>query len=278
MNEENLCYYSVVRYVPDPIRNEPKNIGVVVVCQQRGFTKGRFSLTRAALDPSSPRHRFLRSVIDSYDLPFSRDARRVFDTTPRSAFDLARLRQLHEESTNLVQFTEPLPAPGEPESLLDEAYKDFVAPRPHGGGVWARAAALQLFRRWFRKWGHEDWVKASPSIAVGGEPPYVFDLGIGNGAWHTLIENASFRNPNPQLPEGRAAWMAYAWRAVSQEIAGRALLFVERVPTGEAEARFRRISHWARDAGVEVHDSDEAPTIASKLAEEIAQAAGDRLI
>lgn len=261
-----VCYYSVVRYVPDPIRNEPRNIGTLVVCDDRSYAKGRFSFSRAGLPARSERYAFLRTIIG--DLQLGNESQLNFLTSLRPGMGVEELQRLCEESTNAVQFTPPLPAPGEPDRVLDDVYRDFVAPRSSGGSsTWSRANAESIFRRSFRQVGMENWVQSVPRIEVPGEPPYVFDLGIKNGKWIAVIDTLSFKGEDPQRPEERAAWMAAAWPQVRREVPGRALLFVQTTPA--AQGRVARINGWLRPAGVEVYEAGQARMVASELANQL---------
>lgn len=270
MTKASACHYSVIRYVPDPVRNEPRNIGVLVVCPERGITRARFSLSRVSLAPSTPRYQFLRSLLNGYNFEVTEETDVELLACAHSDFDVNRLRQLRDESTNLIQFTDPLPSPGEPEQILNEVYRDFVSPRHIGGGGWGRSAALQAFKRCFRQRGLEAWVQDSATVAVDNQPPYIFDFGIRNGTWRAVMEVASFKLQDPQQPEERAAWMAYAWRDVKKSVDARALLFIEKAPRDDSGKRMKRIEDWAEDAGIEVHDAHAVTDVARRLADEMA--------
>ncbi len=71
MVEQPLCFFSVVRYVPDPIRNEAKNIGIVLLCPEKRFGKSKFLKSRFHLQRDSRRYATLQSMIRGYqiDLP-----------------------------------------------------------------------------------------------------------------------------------------------------------------------------------------------------------------
>jgi hypothetical protein len=117
---------------------------------------------------------------------------------------------------------------------------------------------------------------------MDSDPPFVFDLGIRNGHWHALIENASYRLQDLQRPEERVAWLAFAWRHIRQGHVGsnsggspapeEVLLLVERNPeVKEAEQRFDRLRGWSGDAGIEVYDAGDAAEVASAFAERLSQ-------
>jgi len=125
-----ISHFSVVRYVADPVRNEPRNIGVVVLGARGKFARARFWLGGAEELRHDPgRYRLLCSVLSGcgFELPASPSDE--FEVQGSGSSTLDRLKTLHEESTNLVQFTVPLPAPGDPGRLLEETYQERVAPR-----------------------------------------------------------------------------------------------------------------------------------------------------
>lgn len=116
MSHPESLHYSVVKYVGDPVRNEPINIGVIIV-GLGNRSGGRFLMGRTGLDPASREYHFLQEVIESYHIGEGRD------------FNLDRLRELYEESTNMIQFTNPVPCPGDPEKVLNDIFQRFVVPQ-----------------------------------------------------------------------------------------------------------------------------------------------------
>lgn len=88
--------YTVSRFVPDPIRNEPVNIGVIVVDAETGETARRFMRSLRGLRPRCPGAdlKSLEEMVRSF---------RVSDM-PGGAEDLKCLAQGY---TNLLQFTPP---------------------------------------------------------------------------------------------------------------------------------------------------------------------------
>lgn len=267
MNSRNALqsYYSVVRYVADPVRNEARNIGVVVLCPQLGYSKGRFNVSRSGLQPVSSRYGFLRTIL--VDLEISEGSQRsLFDLSPE--FTLRRLEELHHELTNTIQFTEPMPVPANPDQLLDEVYSDFVASKRGGSGVWSRSNALKVFQKAFERAGIERFVQDTAIVQSDEGIPYVFDLGVKNGSWRAVIENISLVNRKSRHAEEKAAWMSRAWEQLAPRLSASAILFVEAGPETD-HARLRRVSTWAEKAGVAVEMVDAAPRIAATLATEL---------
>lgn len=109
--------YTVSRFVPDPIRNEPVNIGVIVVDAETGETAHRFMHNLRGLGPRCPGADLesLEEMVGSFHV----------QDMPGGADDLGRLAQRH---TNLLQFTPPraVAAPTLEDSLQRafEAYID----------------------------------------------------------------------------------------------------------------------------------------------------------
>jgi len=114
--------YTVSRFVPDPIRNEPVNIGVIVVDAETGRTAHKFMYNLRALRPRCPGAdlKSLEEMVGSFE---------VLDM-PGGADDLERLARRH---TNSLQFTPPraVAAPTLEDSLQHafEAYIENGTPR-----------------------------------------------------------------------------------------------------------------------------------------------------
>src|SRR6266849_4724949 len=62
----SVCFYSVVRYVPDPIRDEARNIGVLVVSPDASFAGSKFNLAKLHLPAGSERLRYIRQLASGY--------------------------------------------------------------------------------------------------------------------------------------------------------------------------------------------------------------------
>lgn len=88
--------YAVSRFVPDPIRNEPVNIGVIAVDVETGKTAHRFMRNLRGLGPRCPDADLesLEKMVKSFYVADMPDGTR----------DLERLARGH---TNLLQFTPP---------------------------------------------------------------------------------------------------------------------------------------------------------------------------
>ena len=108
--------YSVSRFVPDPIKNEPVNIGVIVVDQETGKTAHRF-LSNFRVLKSRCRGADLKSLKKMIS------SVRVADM-PGGASDLENLAQGH---TNLLQFTPPRAVVAASlEESLQRAFRTYI--------------------------------------------------------------------------------------------------------------------------------------------------------
>lgn len=114
----SVSYYAIVRHVPDPIRGEFTNIGVVVVSDEGGYWGLRLRDDWSACEPD------IMALLDDPGTP------------PNRTF-VQRLRYLAVHWQNVIQFSDVRPSVKEPpEALLDELYDLMVAPKtvPVGEG------------------------------------------------------------------------------------------------------------------------------------------------
>src|SRR4051812_42848901 len=119
-----ISRYAVVRYVPDPLREEYINIGVIVVTDHGHFSGSRF-LDRwsrvqriAGVDTS-----FLKDIA----LDLSRLADRQASLSPDQPFTSERLSHLAAEWQNTVQFSDARASVApDPAWLLDDLFRRYV--------------------------------------------------------------------------------------------------------------------------------------------------------
>src|SRR5437016_5244403 len=102
-----VSYYAVVRYVPDPIRDERINIGVVVTGQTGEFAGAKFT------------HDFQRAKsFGAEDLGFLKDFSKMLEDLTvqpqlrlelekEPSWDLTTIRVVHQQWGNAIQFGEP---------------------------------------------------------------------------------------------------------------------------------------------------------------------------
>jgi hypothetical protein len=158
-------YYSIIRYVPDPVRGEQVNIGALAVHGDGTFASVRFDrrFDRARSLGRGADVGFLRDFRDDLEelateqstaqLPLPARGQRAVAVTieGKPRLDLDFLKFVSERWANSIQFTEPR-ASLEPdaERLLDEVFTRYVSADPTAGRrrgrdrrwIVSRAAAL----------------------------------------------------------------------------------------------------------------------------------------
>lgn len=118
--------YSVVRYVPDPLREEYINIGVVLTTDDGSFSDCRFLQNWKR--PRDFAHRdvtFLKDVAADFGVRVNRQPQ-LLDSGATNSLSLHRLA---EEWQNVVRLSTPRTSvASDPARLLDELYVQYVAP------------------------------------------------------------------------------------------------------------------------------------------------------
>ncbi len=146
------CHYTIVRFVPNIVRNECVNVGVILQALDRPFIKARFTgrLARIrSLWPEADRgivhiaRRELRSRFRAYEEESRAQLDLIAEGPEPAVTDPAFLEYLHREYSNNIQFTAPAPttACGSLDGELDELYQVYVA--EEGPFVW-RSPAVKL--------------------------------------------------------------------------------------------------------------------------------------
>lgn len=129
------CYFSVMRYVPDVVRDESMNIGVVL------FEPQSHSLFVCPLTRLSQVRKFDphvdRGWLKEYLTTFQRVCRQVSGKPPTAVGDMGDwttavnpLHTLHQQSANVIQFTAPRTVLTEnPQAEVKSLYVRYVDPR-----------------------------------------------------------------------------------------------------------------------------------------------------
>ncbi len=239
MVEQPLCFFSVVRYVADPIRDEAKNIGIVLLSPEKHFGKSKFLPSRLYLHRDTRRYAVLRSIIHGYqiDLPGDYDERlyeeTLFAPLP-SEWTRDDLEMLYKDCTNLIQFSRPAAMIGDPDTLLDELFRKRVQVKQSGTTLTQpRRQAARIFRKIFHPYGLENWVKEDAEVPVR-QHRFRFDIGITNGTLRYAIKTLSFQRQFD----------------VSHE-------------------RYKIVTDWEVEEGIDVHTLEETEGIAQKIVREI---------
>lgn len=275
MVEQPLCYFSVVRYVPDPIRNEAKNIGIVLLCPQKGFGKSKFLKSRFHLQRDSRRYAALQSMIRSYQIDLPGEYKEnLYETTLFAPlppqWTKVDLEKLSQDCTNLIQFTRPSAILGDPERILNELFQERVQVK--GGGIkttQTRKVAASIFKRTFHPYGLDDSIEEDAEIPVHNHK-YRFDIGITNGKLRYAIKTLDFQKADLQRVEEAGGYYAHIWHIVRSETGAKGLWLVKPPPmSDEIEERFKLVTSWAEEAEIEVRDINETEEVAKKIAVEL---------
>ncbi len=139
------AYYAVVRYVPDPVRGEQVNVGVIVVSEKGEFVGARFDrdFTRAKCVGRREDVSFLRDFARSFEVPRARKQQLLLPMPGGTKWNADVITDLHREWANSIQLSEPRAAiETDPLELVDEVFERYVASPPAIGKSRARD------RRW----------------------------------------------------------------------------------------------------------------------------------
>jgi DUF3037 family protein len=269
MAQESACAYTVVRYVPDPIRNEPRNIGVIVLAPSAGFAAGRFRLSRSGLSRTTERFRMLEAAVRRLDIDLPASVQPDLFAPVPSGWTPNRLELLHEECTGSLRFTPPGGALAEPNELLGRLFHERVPAPQIRHGSFRRSSAVEAIRRALRLGGRpEEWAQVDAPVIVDHET-YRFDVGVSNGRLRYALETLSFLNQDLQRVEERGGWFAHVWPEVSEAVGGGAegILVVETPTSGPwTQERFTRIRRWADEAAIRVERAQDMDAVAAEIA------------
>jgi len=275
MVEQPLCFFSVVRYVPNPIRNEAKNIGIVLLCPEKNFGKSKFLKSRFHLQRDTRRYATLQSMIQSYQIDLPGEYKEhlyeqsLFAPLPPQ-WTQADLERLYQECTNLIQFSRPAAILGDPESVLNELFQERVQVK--GGGTkttQTRKIAASIFRKTFRPYGLDDVVEEEAEIPVHNHK-YRFDIGIKNGYLRYAIKTLDFQKADLQRVEETGGYYAHIWHTVQSETGAKGLWLVKPPSKSDAiEERFNLVTSWAEEAHIEVRNINETEEVAKEIALEL---------
>ncbi|MGC8541996.1 MAG: DUF3037 domain-containing protein [Phycisphaerae bacterium] len=209
MTEQPISYYSIVRYVPDPIKAECANFGVFVV------TGGRAKFHSIK---EWSRLRAFGGEDVAFLKDFVRDAREISDE--------GTVRRLASKWRNSIQFTELRPSLMDNESLLVYATRTFLAETvPAELGYRRKADVVKKARRIILG-ALEDRVGSLADVflkskySVQGETgKHTFDLAAANGHPYFLAQAISFEIADEREIEKQVDAAAWAIEDVRKQLA-----------------------------------------------------------
>lgn len=219
---KDLIYlYSIVRYVPDPVRGECLNVGIVVGCRDDSFFGARFLSRRDAgrvrRFGAAEDVEFIWDVATDIEASTS-GAQLGIATEPRGAWNTEAISAASVEWANTIQFSEPRAATGEmnPERLLETLYSRYVAPRTP-----PRTRARD--RRWIRrKVGlslrqglsalerNPDEIIRKDERLPGAHDEHVVDYALVNSEVRYIVETLSLEGGDRRERKTRSDAIAWA--------------------------------------------------------------------
>ncbi len=123
MMNERLTYFSIVRYVPDPIREEQINVGIVVVSGDGSFAQARFLKYWDRVQRFGDENvQFLKDFVKSVEKRLPEQATLFLDTM----LSPDQLNKFAIDWQNSIQFSEPKVSTLPADIILDKEFRRFV--------------------------------------------------------------------------------------------------------------------------------------------------------
>lgn len=211
--EKKTYQYTVVRYVPDLIKNEPRNIGVILICREVGYINCRFSKNlhaRLGSAASSLDIKILKAYMEDFSASF-----RLFAEYPSTDnflkshaefFKENYLQDISAKGMGKIQFGTPTGGlTVNPEKEMEYLFNTFVGDEqskayPKHSHLKTEIKKEFNVRKWLaipqkRKVGFEVDYKMSESKS---SVEYPFDFALRNGRLH-LVETVDLRKKDKKL-------------------------------------------------------------------------------
>ena len=192
------CAYSVLRFVPDPVRGEFVNVGVLV-----GSDATRQSSVKLVRTRQRASHLADSDVVKDF-WSYLLDLRSEVDSTRNRdwAFSESWLHDLWEASGNLLQLSEPAPiAAGDVQTAAARLAEQFLADRRvlrRASGVPTRSTARAQVRKAYKEMGLEPSHHfLERSHIRGGTHEAVFDFVVRHESAVQLTQTWNFRVREP---------------------------------------------------------------------------------
>jgi Protein of unknown function (DUF3037) len=214
-----VMHYSVIRIMPDVVRGEAMNVGVVVwddETREGAFrlSRGRQRLRHLGLVDTS----FLTDFQQWMTQSLSITSGRLFSlsTSPDEPWSLDLMAHLSNDWAGMIQFSEPRPTGGtDAESVLSDIYDRFVLlnvrQAPEQGRERIRRNSARLMRNALReRFGDSPPVDVKVGFEVDGAvDSHVFDIVVANHITRNVLITPNFANP--KTIEVRRDLEAAAW-------------------------------------------------------------------
>jgi hypothetical protein len=216
--------YSVIRYVPDPIRGEFINVGAIAGSDdssewevrqvdnparaRRLDERGTLTAVWAVIDQ-------LGRLVDAHEEAIERPTLGV-----EALLSEMWLEEISASYRNIVQLSPPTPISAETAAeALDEVFAQLIVdPEPHRGGENTKHPALAAVRRAYRDAGLEKNQQLHERVVVhAGDHRERLDFAVANGRVVQLAQTWSFRVADQDaLAESVRAW-GWTIRAVKDQ-------------------------------------------------------------
>jgi len=215
-----IYHYSIVRYVPDPVRGEQVNIGVIVAAKDSSYFGARFisrhesgRLRRLGFGEDFG---FIQDLAEEMESQVTGAQLRIEEGPPVS-WTLDKVGVAAREWANAIQVSEP-------RSALEEEHPDVLLQALYGRYVAARRATRERARdrRWIKRKvttglnqalaslhrDPSDYVHRDERID-GALDAHVLDYVLLNGAIRHLVETMSFETTDRRALKTEID--AFAW-------------------------------------------------------------------
>lgn len=264
MTQQPMCFFTILRYVADPLRDEACNFGAIAICPElkSGGTRFDVNLTGVKRTQSPELYAFLNSCVNRYA------------TEDFSFWTRETLETKHIENVGIIQFTRPEGMYGDITQVLGQAYQQRVQRIPKNSNQRIRPIRFgpvqvsEVFKQAFTKANiPENWIKTPGTVKVD-DVSYTFDLTIRNGHVQYAIKTATFQSNQAQDSYLIGAGFTKTWPLIRAKTSVQGLLVVEPPDTrGTPLKLFQQVEEWAQDSGIEVAQSSELESVAQRIAE-----------
>lgn len=251
-------FYSVLQYIPDPVRDERVNFGVLAF--------GGGQVCRVFLSNWTRVRSFAQA-----DVAFLK--RLVHET---GDWDEAAIRRLAEQWTGSIRITTPSASLLAPDALVLDASKRFLIDSvPAMLGYRPRTTAVKTARTWVKEKLKERvggrWralLRDEKYHLPGTHKAYEFDIAVGNGQPYFAMQALSFEVPNTKPLEKEIEATAWRVKEVHDASPGLPIGVFTFPPDGEGSDRTRLYEEARQifgDLEVAVIDEQHLPAWASDM-------------
>jgi hypothetical protein len=192
-------YYSIVRYVPDPVTDERLNIGIVVYGEGKVLSRFLGNWGKARIFGGED-IRFLREFAEEIEL------RQLNLFTTEGRWDERTLQTISSHWKNSIQLSEPKASLKSPDELLLDVSSRYVReqthrPRQHKDKREVVRLGLKAFSQSYLHRYHlplpDEYIKRR-HLVTGARDKHSFDLVVGNGRPFFAAEALSFQGEYSQ--------------------------------------------------------------------------------